>query len=105
MVESLRRNMHEVIARHGNGKVEGPIEVGDDDLPYHMGRETTYQFVIGAVKINRAYYWRKGEKGSFPLDAELNLPYRRYSYLLDKWVQSSDDRSLPFSVSLPILMR
>ena len=79
----------EVIARHGTGKGEGPITVGDDDLPYHMDKETTYQSVFGEVQINRAYYWSKGEKGFFPLDAELNLPYRRYSYLLDKWVQSS----------------
>ncbi|MCD6122117.1 MAG: hypothetical protein J7K04_09800 [Spirochaetales bacterium] len=79
----------EVIARHGTGKGEGPITVGDDDLPYHMDKETTYQSVFGEVKINRAYYWSKGERGVFPLDAELNLPYRRYSYLLDKWVQSS----------------
>jgi len=79
----------EVIARHGTGKVEGAINVGDDDLPYHMDKESTYQSVFGEVKINRAYYWNKEEKGFFPLDAELNLPYRRYSYLLDKWVQSS----------------
>ena len=79
----------EVIARHGTGKGEGPITVWDDDLPYHMDKETTYQSVFGEVKINRAYYWSKGEGGVFPLDAELNLPYRRYSYLLDKWVQSS----------------
>jgi hypothetical protein len=79
----------EVVARHGTGKVEGTINVGDNDLPYHMDKESTYQSVFGEVKINRSYYWRKGEKGSFPLDAELNLPDRRYSYLLDKWVQSS----------------
>ncbi len=79
----------EVIARHGTGKGEGPINVEDDDLPYHMDKESTYQSVFGEVKINRTYYWRKGEKGAFPLDAKLNLPDRRYSYLLDKWVQSS----------------
>ncbi len=79
----------EVIARHETGKVEGTIKVGDDDLPYHMDKESTYQSVFGEVKINRAYYWSKGEKGCFPLDGELNLPDRRYSYLLDKWVQGS----------------
>lgn len=77
----------EVIARHGTGKVEGPINVGEDKLPYHMDKETTYQSVFGEVKINRAYYWSKGEEGICPLDAELNLPERRYSYLLDQWVQ------------------
>jgi len=77
----------EAIARHGTGKVAGPINVGEDKLPYHMDKETTYQSVFGEVKINRAYYWSKGEEGICPLDAELNLPERRYSYLLDQWVQ------------------
>ncbi len=48
-----------------------------------------YQSVFGEAKINWAYYWRKAEKGYFPLDAELNLPYRLYSHLLDKWIQGS----------------
>lgn len=79
----------EVIARHGSGKVQGPIDVGEGELPYHMDKGTTYQSVFGEVSINRAYYWSKGEEGAFPLDAELNLPERRYSYLLDQWVQGS----------------
>jgi hypothetical protein len=79
----------EVIARHGTGKIEGSAKVGEKSLGYHMDKETTYLSIFGEVKINRAYYWRKGEKGYFPLEAELNLADRRYSYLLDKWVQST----------------
>jgi hypothetical protein len=81
--------LREVIARHGTGKIDGLIKVGDSRLPYHMDKEVTYLSVFGEVKINRAYYWSKGEKGYFPLDVELNLPERRYSYLLDKWVQGT----------------
>lgn len=81
--------LNEVIARHGTGKLEGPFKVGDEDLPYHLDKETTYLSIFGEVNINRAYYWRKGERGYFPLDTELNLPSRRYSFLLDKWVQGS----------------
>jgi len=79
----------EVIARHGTGKIEGSAKAVEKNLNFHMDKETTYLSIFGEVKINRAYYWRKGEKGYFPLDAELNLPDRRYSYLLDKWVQST----------------
>ncbi|MBW8003751.1 MAG: hypothetical protein FVQ80_17410, partial [Planctomycetes bacterium] len=77
--------LREIITLRGTGKAERAVRVGEEDLPYHMNKETTYQSVFGEAKINRAYYWRKGEKGYFPLDAELNLPYRRYSHLLDKW--------------------
>jgi hypothetical protein len=41
------------------------------------------------VRIRRAYYWGKGHEGICPLDARINLPARRYSYLLDDWVQST----------------
>ena len=84
-----RAFLSEVIARHGTGKADGPVQVGDEVLPYHLDKEKTYLSIFGEVEINRAYYWRKGEKGYFPLEAELNLPDRRYSYLLDKWVQST----------------
>ncbi len=84
-----RAFLSEVITRHGTGKADGPVQVGDEVLPYHLDKEKTYLSIFGEVAINRAYYWSKGEKGYFPLEAELNLPDRRYSYLLDKWVQST----------------
>lgn len=80
--------LSEVIARRGTGKADGPVEVGDEVLPYHLDKERTYLSIFGEVAINRAYYWRQGKKGYYPLDAELNLPSRRYSYLLSEWVQS-----------------
>lgn len=79
----------EVIARHGTGKNEGSVKVADKELGYHTDKEKTYLSIFGEVEIGRAYFWCKGEKGYFALDAELNLPQRRYSYLLDKWVQYS----------------
>lgn len=84
-----REYLGEVIARHGTGKIDGLIKVGDNTLAYHMDKDTTYLSVFGEVKIDRAYYWRKGEKNFFPLDAKLNLPDCRYSYLLNKWVQGT----------------
>jgi hypothetical protein len=61
----------------------------EKNLGYQVDKERTYLSIFGEVKINGAYYWDEGEKGYFPLDAELNPPDRRYSYLLDKWVQGT----------------
>ena len=79
--------LSEVIARRGTGKADGPVEVGDEVLPYHLDRERTHLSIFGELQINRAYYWRPGKSGYYPLDAELNLPSRRYSYLLSEWAQ------------------
>ena len=80
--------LSEVIARHGTGKTDGPVKVEDEVLPYHLEKEKTYLSIFGEIKINRAYYWQEAKRGYHPLDAELNLPSRRYSYLLSEWVQS-----------------
>jgi len=79
----------EVIARHGTGKVAEVVDANGERLPYQGDKETTYLSIFGAVQIWRAYYWRKGHEGLCPLDALLNLPARRYSYLLDDWVQGT----------------
>ena len=80
--------LSEVIARRGTGKTDGAVEVREEILPYHLDKERTYLSIFGEVEINRAYYWRQGKAGYYPLDAELNFPGRRYSYLLSEWVQS-----------------
>lgn len=81
--------LKENLVRRGTGKTEVPITVGEKTLPYHSTRECRYLSIFGEVVIGRAYYWKEGEKGCFPLDQVLNLPERRYSYLLCKWVQGS----------------
>ena len=79
----------EVIARHGTGKVDEVVDEKGQRLPYHVDKGTTYLSIFGEVKIHRAYYWRKGHEGICPLDARLNLPERRYSYLLDDFAQAT----------------
>ena len=40
------------------------------------------------MPIPRAYFWnRAGGSGEFPIDEELNLPEKHYSYLLQNWNQ------------------
>lgn len=80
--------LKEVLARHGSGNC-GPqvrLESGTT-LPYHSLKKRSYLSIFGWVEITRAYYWRKGEEGYCPLDAQLNLPQRAYSYLLEQWVE------------------
>lgn len=80
--------LREVIERHGAGKTDLSIVRDKKVLPFHMMKSRHYLSIFGEVEIRRAYYWRQGEKGVFPLDATLDLPWRKYSYLLEKWVQA-----------------
>jgi hypothetical protein len=82
--------LKEVLARHGSGQITGEVVIPDGQpLPYHSVKSRQYQSIFGLVEVERAYYWREGEQGAYPLDAKLNLPQRRYFYLLDKWVQGA----------------
>jgi hypothetical protein len=57
------------------------------ELPLHSIKPSKYLSIFGDIAISRAYFWKKGKLGEFPLDKELNLPKRHQSYLLDKWIQ------------------
>jgi hypothetical protein len=55
-------------------------------LPYHSHKPVTYRSVFGPVEVKRAYYWEEGAgEGHCPLDARLNLPARKDSYVLQEW--------------------
>jgi len=89
VLEYGRAMLGEVIGRHGTGKVDLVVNASGQMLPYHNDREATYLSIFGLLKIKRANYWRKDSEGVCPLDAHINLPQRRYSYLLDDWTQST----------------
>lgn len=55
-------------------------------LLYRRESPRKYLSIFGEVTIMRAYYLKDGAKGVFPLEARLNLPKRKYSYLLQKWM-------------------
>ena len=55
-------------------------------LRYRRESLRKYLSIFGEVIIVRAYYLKDGAKGVFPLEAQLNLPKRKYSYLLQKWM-------------------
>jgi hypothetical protein len=45
-------------------------------------RKCLYRSIFGPIEIKRAYYHATGSPGVFPLDADINLPDKGYSYLL-----------------------
>ncbi len=55
-------------------------------LRYRRTSPKKHLSVFGEVVIMRAYYLKDGVKGVFPLEAQLNLPKRMYSYFLQKWM-------------------
>jgi len=87
------------VAAQGDGHV-GPTAKGPDgqELAFHGHKRIDYRSVFGEVEIRRAYYWAPGQPGFCPLDARLNLPERKDSYVLIEWalrmgVQESYDES------------
>ncbi len=73
----------------GTGKT-GEILVSADGGLYRYLRDLgrKYLSIFGEITIMRAYYAGRGQKGLFPLDARLNLPDRKYSYVLQDWMAS-----------------
>ena len=71
----------------GTGKA-GETLIDEDGATYRYLRDSRrrYLSIFGEVTIVRAYYARQGRKGLFPLDARLNLPRRKYSYVLQDWM-------------------
>lgn len=86
----LGRSLLEVfLGSVGTGK-KGPV-IEDQDgstLRYQRKKERQYLSIFGKVAISRAYYLGDDGKGVFPLDAKLNLPKRKYSYVLQEWMSS-----------------
>lgn len=71
----------------GTGK-QGQVLVGRDGTQYSYAgtRRRKYLSIFGELTIIRAYYAGRGGSGLFPLDFQLNLPQRKYSYILQDWM-------------------
>jgi hypothetical protein len=52
---------------------------------YVRDRSCAYRSIFGTISIPRAYYQCDGSPGVFPLDGELNLPERGYSYVVQEF--------------------
>jgi hypothetical protein len=73
----------------GTGK-QGQALKGPDGYSWRYAGTCTrrYLSIFGEITILRAHYVRNGRSGLFPLDARLNLPERKYSYVLQEWMSS-----------------
>jgi hypothetical protein len=75
-------------AQRGTGDV-GPALTRADGmlLPREQQlRERDYFSLFGKFAVARTCYRTPGEPGIFPLDAQVNLPERCYSYFLQEWM-------------------
>jgi hypothetical protein len=79
--------LNEFLHNKGTGKKDFVKVSGDEIIPFHSIKSRKYLSIFGHISIKRAYFWKHGIRGIFPLDMELNLPVRIHSYLLDKWLQ------------------
>jgi hypothetical protein len=75
-------------AQRGTGDVGPAVTRADGML---LPREQTlrgrdYCSIFGKFKVARTCYRAPGETGIFPLDAQVNLPKRCYSYFLQEWM-------------------
>lgn len=89
--EVLRLLLQEHIDRRGSGDVGVALQVAASDggsLLYTHRRLHTRNLItrFGQVSITRAGYGRPGERWIHPLDAELQLPARVYSYEVQRRV-------------------
>lgn len=81
-----RAALQEFVALKGAGYVGKEIVDGQGNrCPYVRDRICAYRSIFGSVSIARAYYHHTGSPGEFPLDSELNLPDRGYSYLVQEF--------------------
>jgi hypothetical protein len=79
--------INQFLKEKGTGKKDFVQTCSGENIPFHSIKPKNYVSIFGSITISRAYFWKAGYKGFFPLDAELNLPPRIHSYLLDGWLQ------------------
>lgn len=81
-----RAALEEFVAVKGSGYAGKEIVDGQDNRrPYVRDRNSAYRSIFGTIFIARAYCHHAGSPGEFPLDGELNLPDRGYSYLVQEF--------------------
>jgi hypothetical protein len=76
------------VAQRGTGDV-GPAVMRVDGLLLPREKQLRgrdYFSLFGKFAVARTCYRTAGEAGIFPLDAQVNLPERCYSYFLQEWM-------------------
>lgn len=91
-LQQLGRGLVEAfVAQSGTGyEAENPpVSEAGVAMEYKETLESPYVSIFGEIRIARAAYAHPEGGRVYPLDAQLNLPDHKYSYLLLKWLQSS----------------
>ena len=79
------RLLVDFLERKGPGDCGPEISLKDGGvLPRGAVEARSYRSIFGEVEISR-YVYGEGRQAYAPLDAELNLPEWKYSYLLQEW--------------------
>ncbi len=85
--EVARLLLQEHINTRGHGAVGHGVRRADGKmLTEHRVRQRGYVSIFGKVKIERVAYGAQGAHSIMPLDEQMNLPQRSYSYELQKRV-------------------
>jgi len=58
-------------------------------MAYKGTVDSPYVSIFGQIRISRAAYAHPDGGRVYPIDAQLNLPAHKYSYVLLKWLQAS----------------
>ena len=79
------------VAVSGTGYEAGNPPRSEEGLPmeYKETVDSPYTSIFGEITISRAAYAHPDGGRVYPIDAHLNLPAHKYSYLLLKWLQAS----------------
>ena len=81
--ELMRKLLADHLQSRGPGQSDEPVK-GADGIERNNVRlhERSLETIFGTVPVERAGYGKKGSPSLHPLDAELNLPPKRYSFEL-----------------------
>lgn len=79
------------VAESGSGYEAGhpPLTQQGEPMRYKGTVDSPYSSIFGELSIPRAAYAHPDGGYVYPIDAKLNLPAHKHSYLLVKWLQAS----------------
>ena len=85
------RSLECFVAESGNGYEAGhpPLTEEGEPMRYKGPVDAPYFSIFGELSIPRAAYAHPEGSYVYPIDAQLNLPAHKHSYLLVKWLQAS----------------
>ena len=92
--ELMRKLLQEHLEARGPGECAQPVR-GSDGVERSRARpqERKFETIFGTISVDRAGYGQEGSRSLHPLDAELNLPDKKYSLELCRRVAEEAAKS------------